>query len=671
MVDLSELLKHLGGVLGMASGDDGGAPPASGSPGLLPPPVPASSDAAPPASPAVQGVLSALSAPSGSTPLDRIMAPLPAAPDPGGAPSASLPSIPDSLAPSIMPAPLAPSKPAGDHLGSDRLMALIAGGPAAYARQVQAQHMQQRVAGVIKQSFTNGQFDPDLYIQNAAGAGLPVSPGDINMLQAAATQAAARRAKARIDAAPGHLITDENGNQIVYNPESFTLGQGQDRYQGTQRLASVAPAPVTLSQGQSSIDPATGRVIASLTPAPIPLPRDNKLFSVTPGRPGTGAPPTGQWSDFDQRFLAPHEGGYTASDGNGAPANFGINSKANPDVNVAALTPQTAQQILHDRYWVPSGADKLPPGLAEIQGDTAINMGVGAAQKLLAASGGDPQKYLDLREQRYRAIAAADPSKVASLPTWLQRNADLRAYVSGTAGHPGAASATEIASNDTPAYHILTPQEAAANHLDPVNTYQADADGKITLAGPARKLSAGEQKHLSDIQNQAAQIDQLSKLAGQYTGLNKGTGTGGYHALTAPIESTVNPQMAQMEALSKQMIPLQRQVGSGPIRMGEISGPGGGIWGGDIPRAAYPSAANEALAKGWADRAQDLRNHAAFLESWAQNKGTLLGGEEAFQAWKAKAQPHGHANGAPEAPAHGGDPSKMTDAELKAQLGLN
>ena len=89
-----------------------------------------------------------------------------------------------------------------------------------------------------------------------------------------------------------------------------------------------------------------------------------------------------------------------ADDGNGSPANFGINQGANPDVNVVTLTQTDAKQILHDRYWVASGADRLPPELAAIHGDTAINMGVRTANELLALSNGDPSRYLELRDRQ-------------------------------------------------------------------------------------------------------------------------------------------------------------------------------------------------------------------------------------------------------------------------------
>lgn len=154
------------------------------------------------------------------------------------------------------------------------------------------------------------------------------------------------------------------------------------------------------------------------------------LNPATPGAPGSTVP---GWDGFYSGFLAPHEGGFTAADGNGHPANFGINQGANPDVDVANLSQADAKQILHDRYWTASGADKLPPALAAVQGDTAVNMGVGAANDLLGQSGGDVNKYLDLRAQRYKGIAANDPTKAGSLPGWLARNEDLRNYVTGGA----------------------------------------------------------------------------------------------------------------------------------------------------------------------------------------------------------------------------------------------
>ena len=135
------------------------------------------------------------------------------------------------------------------------------------------------------------------------------------------------------------------------------------------------------------------------------------------------------WDAFDRfysSFVASHEGGYTENDGNGAPANYGINQGANPDVDVLTLTQAQAEQILYERYWLASGADRMPTALAAVHGDTAINLGLRAASELLAQSGGDPNTYLNLRDERYQAIAAANPDKANYLSVWLRRTEDLR-----------------------------------------------------------------------------------------------------------------------------------------------------------------------------------------------------------------------------------------------------
>lgn len=113
---------------------------------------------------------------------------------------------------------------------------------------------------------------------------------------------------------------------------------------------------------------------------------------------------------------------YVAQDGNsGAPAKFGINQRANPDVDVAALTRDSAVQIYKDRYWKAVGADALPPEMAAVAFDTAVNMGVEPARDMVAKSGGDPRRLLQLRRDRYQRIAERDPSQRPYLQGWLNR----------------------------------------------------------------------------------------------------------------------------------------------------------------------------------------------------------------------------------------------------------
>lgn len=223
-------------------------------------------------------------------------------------------------------------------------------------------------------------------------------------------------------------------------------------------------APTVLSEGQTLTGTTSGQPLAT---GIVSAPKTNNVYgpnaALNAGGGGTGAPslpraapavptkaavagggngasapnagsgqaaPGARFQNFASSYLFPTEGGYTANDGNGAPANFGINQAANPDVNVKALTKPQAAKLMYDRYWVPSGADKLPAGLGEIQADTAINMGLPAAQRLLVQSNGDAGQYLALREQAYRAMAAQKPALAERLPSLLARNAALGQYAS-------------------------------------------------------------------------------------------------------------------------------------------------------------------------------------------------------------------------------------------------
>lgn len=116
-----------------------------------------------------------------------------------------------------------------------------------------------------------------------------------------------------------------------------------------------------------------------------------------------------------------HEGGYTASDGNsGAPANFGINQRANPDIDVKNLTKERAAEIYKTRYWDKIGGDNLPAGLQGTAMDAAVNQGVGNAKKWIEQSGGDPARFNELRRDHYESMLAK-PEYAKYRKTWMAR----------------------------------------------------------------------------------------------------------------------------------------------------------------------------------------------------------------------------------------------------------
>ena len=105
----------------------------------------------------------------------------------------------------------------------------------------------------------------------------------------------------------------------------------------------------------------------------------------------------------------------------GAPAKFGINQKANPDIDVKNLTKPQAEAIYKTRYWDAIGGDTLPPKTAEIAFDAAVNQGPNYAKQLLAQTGGDPQRMLQQRAQDYNDLVKSDPRQAQYLNSWMNR----------------------------------------------------------------------------------------------------------------------------------------------------------------------------------------------------------------------------------------------------------
>ena len=145
-------------------------------------------------------------------------------------------------------------------------------------------------------------------------------------------------------------------------------------------------------------------------------------------------------------FVFQMEGGYVEKDGKtAAPANFGINQKANPDIDVKNLTKDGAAKIYRQRYWDAINAGDLPPQLAAVAFDTAVNMGVGTAKKLIAQSNGNVDTLLQLRRDEYNRLAQ-DPENAKYLKGWMNRVDKLQAFVKEmkpsemqptTTGNPG------------------------------------------------------------------------------------------------------------------------------------------------------------------------------------------------------------------------------------------
>lgn len=126
------------------------------------------------------------------------------------------------------------------------------------------------------------------------------------------------------------------------------------------------------------------------------------------------------------------EGGYVKNDAGKGETNLGINATANPDVDVKNLTPAKAAEIYKTKYWNAIGADNLPPEMRAVAFDAAVNQSVGAAKQMLAEAGNDPQKFIELRRERYQKLIKENPSKFAQYEkSWMNRLDQLEAGIGG------------------------------------------------------------------------------------------------------------------------------------------------------------------------------------------------------------------------------------------------
>ena len=87
-----------------------------------------------------------------------------------------------------------------------------------------------------------------------------------------------------------------------------------------------------------------------------------------------------------------------------------------------SLTDAEAEQIYYQRYWVASGADKLPMPVALTHFDFAVNAGVGAANRALSQCGTNATCYNNYRKSFYLSAKGC----ALYCAGWLNRLADIR-----------------------------------------------------------------------------------------------------------------------------------------------------------------------------------------------------------------------------------------------------
>ena len=147
-------------------------------------------------------------------------------------------------------------------------------------------------------------------------------------------------------------------------------------------------------------------------------------------------------------FVLSVEGGYSNNKKDkGGPTNKGVthetykkylidkktdmNNKAlSTDKNVKNITDAEVAEIYYNYYYNKTNIEEIADKkIAVLAFDTAVNCGPEKAEEMLKASGGDVQKFLQLRRQHYAQIIKKNPSQVEFKDGWENRLVALEKYL--------------------------------------------------------------------------------------------------------------------------------------------------------------------------------------------------------------------------------------------------
>jgi lysozyme family protein len=252
------------------------------------------------------------------------------------------------------------------------------------------------------------------------------------------TVKAAERAKAMQAAGPMPTVVDQN--IAAMSPAPAPVAQTQlPENQGIAQIPT--PNMQTLADGgiagyeDDEEGMATGGMGGMFNFAqqsePVVRMAGGGMTGYMPGFKNTGAVNAAFEAALEKTLK--YEGGYVKDDAGKGESNFGINKSANPDVDVKNLTKEKARELYKKRYWDAIGGDALAaknPALATVAFDTAVNMGVGKANQLVAKAKDDPSTLLGLRQQHYDSLVKDNPEKFAPYAKgWKARVADLATSV--------------------------------------------------------------------------------------------------------------------------------------------------------------------------------------------------------------------------------------------------
>ena len=425
----------------------------------------------------------------------------------------------------------------------------------------------------------------------------------------------------------------------IINYGSGRGGAAIDRATG-EIVNEFAPERDPMNVGGVLLDPTSGDVILDTREPKYQTIANadgsTSVVAIDQPAPVRGGVSAGGGSTDPERILdgvIRREGGFVARDGrSGAPANFGINQRANPDVDVAKLTEDRARQIYRERYINPivEVVGQVPALEAVI--DFGVNAGVGRALDFWRRSGGDIDEFNRLRLAHYRSL----PDYEQNGRSWERRVAETTPGRSGAEVPVRGGSRVVAQGTGGAAARLLTEEEKRAEGLPVGGVYERQADGstrQVTAPTAGRGGAGGGQYDpqtrgsLQAARNAANAAAARAQQARRFMALNTQRGTGPAAGALGPVAS-VDPTYAEMLSIGAALIPGQREPGSGPMSDKDID-----LYSRAVLSVNNPGPTNRALADVIIAQADRDAAYAAFLDEYAPRNGNLLGATEDWTAY--------------------------------------
>lgn len=217
--------------------------------------------------------------------------------------------------------------------------------------------------------------------------------------------------------------------------------------------------------------------------------------------------------------------------------------------------------------------------------------------------------------------------------------------------------------------------------------------------GPGPKLEPQDRKALAEARQGAERAGSAMLDLDRFQALNRKQGSGGLLGLPVvrDLHGLVNPEVGEMNSITKRLTPQEREPGSGPMSDKDVE-----MYGASVPGQRYLGPTNAKLAGRRRAGAIRHREYAAFQDYFARVNGTLNGAQEMWDEYKvaepvydpqsgtvrqargwreyfgvsAPARGGGGRQAAPGAPAPRtarqapvAGPDKMSDDDLRAEFG--